>query len=109
MTVSQVAKEMPNGGINEAGLVVEQTTLWTSVYPEALERPAIGELQWIQLMLDTCTSVNEVIGAAGQVRIINPMSRLHYLVCDQAPWHLLEPRFCFKLWAGKEVATVVIL
>ncbi|MFP7288102.1 linear amide C-N hydrolase [Shouchella clausii] len=84
VTVSQVAKEMPNGGINEAGLVVEQTTLWTSVYPEALERPAIGELQWIQLMLDTCATVDEVIEAAGQVRITNPMSRLHYLVCDQA-------------------------
>ncbi|MFP4976554.1 linear amide C-N hydrolase [Paenibacillus sp. CN-4] len=84
VTVSQVAKEMPNGGINEAGLVVEQTTLWATVYPEALERPAIGELQWIQLMLDTCATVDEVIEAAGQVRIINPMSRLHYLVCDQA-------------------------
>lgn len=49
------------------------------------------------------------------VRITKPMegTRDTYadvaFIVDEAPWHLLEPGFCFKLWAGKEVATVVIL
>ncbi|MCY9659965.1 hypothetical protein P5G65_16055 [Paenibacillus chondroitinus] len=28
---------------------------------------------------------------------------------EEAPWHLLVGGYCFKLWAGKEIATVRIL
>lgn len=83
VTISQVGKELPNGGMNEVGLVVEQTTLWQSSYPEERELPAIGELQWIQLMLDTCATVQEVKDTAERVRIVNPLSRLHYMICDR--------------------------
>ncbi|WP_211746200.1 linear amide C-N hydrolase [Paenibacillus sp. Marseille-Q4541] len=83
VTISQVGKEMPNGGMNEVGLVVEQTTLWQSSYPEQQELPAIGELQWMQLMLDTCSTVQEVIHTAERLRIVNPLSRLHYMICDR--------------------------
>jgi len=83
ITVSQVGKEMPNGGMNEAGLVVEQTTLWQSSYPLEPTLPAIGELQWIQLLLDTCANVEEALEAAANVRIVQPMSRLHYMVSDR--------------------------
>lgn len=30
-------------------------------------------------------------------------------IVDEAPWHLLEPGFSFKLWAGREIAAVTIL
>ncbi|MEK8132958.1 hypothetical protein WMW72_34270 [Paenibacillus filicis] len=30
-------------------------------------------------------------------------------IVDEAPWHLLEQGFSFKLWAGKDIATVTIL
>lgn len=83
VTVSQVSKEFPNGGMNEVGLVVEQTTLWESSYPEQIDPPAIGELQWIQLMLDTCANVEEAKNKAKCIRIVNPMSRLHYMICDR--------------------------
>lgn len=83
LTVSQVGKEMPNGGMNEAGLVVEQTTLWQSTYPEDDTLAAIGELQWIQLLLDTCASVQEAEAAASTIRIAQPMSRLHYMLADR--------------------------
>lgn len=82
ITVSQVGKELPNGGMNEAGLVVEQTTLWSSDYPDAGDWPVIGELQWIQLLLDTCENVQEAVDVATRVRIVNPMSRLHYIIGD---------------------------
>ncbi|WP_019638878.1 linear amide C-N hydrolase [Paenibacillus fonticola] len=84
LTVSQVGKELPNGGMNEAGLVVEQTTLWQSAYPEDSSLPAIGELPWIQLLLDTCASVQEAIEAASRIRIVQPLSRLHYMICDRS-------------------------
>lgn len=83
VTLSQVGKEMPNGGMNEVGLVVEQTTLWQSSYPNKDGNPVIGELQWIQLMLDTCATVEEVKETAESLRIVNPFSRLHYMICDR--------------------------
>ncbi|WP_438495188.1 linear amide C-N hydrolase [Paenibacillus sp. IHBB 3054] len=83
LTVSQVGKEMPNCGFNEAGLVVEQTTLWQSTYSNDEELPAIGELQWIQMLLDTCATVKEAELAASLVRIVEPMSRLHYMIADR--------------------------
>lgn len=98
LTISQVGKEMPNGGINEAGLVVEQTTLWQSTYTDDEHLPAIGELQWIQLLLDTCASVKEAEQVAYSVRIAQPMSRLHYIIADRsgdcAVVEFLEGKLC---------------
>jgi choloylglycine hydrolase len=84
VTVSQIGKEFPNGGMNEAGLVVEQTTLWQSEYPPADHRPAVSELQWIQYMLDTCATVDDVIDKAQTIRIAHDaQSKLHYLIGDK--------------------------
>lgn len=82
-TISQIGKEYPNGGINEAGLVVEQTTLWQTQYPALDERPALGELQFIQYLLDTCCTVQEALAAATVVRIDQSISSLHYLLADR--------------------------
>lgn len=83
ITVSQIGKEFPNGGMNEAGLVVEQTTLWQTEYEQPDSRPAVSELQWIQYMLDTCKDVDEVLNSLSLIRITNDAaSRLHYLIAD---------------------------
>ncbi len=69
--------------MNETGLVVEQMTLPETVYPAHDERPAIKDMQWIQYMLDTCSTVNEVCLAASDLRIAQSTAPLHYMVCDQ--------------------------
>lgn len=84
LTVSQIGKENPNGGINEAGLVVEQTTLWQTVYPLADRRHAVNELQWIQFLLDTCSTVQEALEAATTIRIDQSTTKLHYLIADRS-------------------------
>jgi len=84
LTVSQVGKENPNGGINEKGLVVEQTTLWQTEYPASNVRPAVNELQWIQYLLDTCSTVQEVLEVAPSIRIDQSTSKLHYLIADRS-------------------------
>ncbi|WP_159882029.1 carcinine hydrolase/isopenicillin-N N-acyltransferase family protein [Paenibacillus puerhi] len=84
LTLSQVGKDQPNGGMNEAGLVVEQTTLWQTEYPPADERPALGELAWMQYLLDTCGTVEEALEAAAAIRIDQSTSKLHYLVADRS-------------------------
>jgi choloylglycine hydrolase len=83
VTFAQVGKEFPACGMNDAGLVVEQTTLWNTVYPDRDERPAVKELQWIQFMLDTCSSVAEVIEATRRIRVAQEMARLQYFVADR--------------------------
>lgn len=30
-------------------------------------------------------------------------------IVDEAPWHLLENGYSFKLWSGRDIATVTIL
>ncbi|CAI6079523.1 hypothetical protein [Cohnella sp. JJ-181] len=30
-------------------------------------------------------------------------------IVEEAPWHLLEPGYSFKLWAGRDIAAVTIL
>jgi choloylglycine hydrolase len=84
VTLNPLGAEFPACGMNEAGLVVEQTTLWNTLYPDRDERPAITELQWIQCMLDICASVDDVLEAQERLRISQAQTRLQYLVVDPA-------------------------
>jgi len=83
VTFNAVGAEFPVCGMNENGLVIEQTTLWNTVYPDRDKRPAITELQWIQMMLDTCSSVEEVLCRQKEVRIAQAQSRLQFVVVDK--------------------------
>lgn len=82
ITCSQMCKDFPSSGMNEVGLIVEQTTLWNTIYPDRDERPAIKELQWIQLMLDTCATTEEVIKKSKEVRISQNAAKIQYFICD---------------------------
>jgi len=83
VTFNQYGRELPSGGINEAGLVVELMWLDATRYPDPDARPALGCLQWIQYQLDRCASVAEVIDSDGDVRITpQTAGRIHFLVAD---------------------------
>ena len=85
VTFNQYGRELPLGGINEAGLVVEVLWLKQAEYPAPDERPALGCLQWVQYMLDTCATVEEVLAAREEVRVADDgTGRLHYFVADAA-------------------------
>ena len=84
LTFNQYGREMPSGGINEAGLVVELMLLSSTKYPTRDARPAIKDLQWIQYQLDNHKKVEEVIASDTQVRILtNEKPGLHFLVADK--------------------------
>ena len=83
LTFNQYGREMPNGGMNTAGLVVEIMWLDSSEYPATDDRPALGELQWIQHVLDQAATVDEAIGLARQVRVRPLYGKVHYLACDR--------------------------
>jgi choloylglycine hydrolase len=84
VTFNQYGREFPMGGMNEAGLVVEQMWLSETRYPEPDERGALNVLQWVQYQLDTAATVAEVLASDQHVRI-NPIggAKVHYLVADR--------------------------
>ena len=89
ITFNQFGKEFPYGGMNEAGLVVEQMWLDETQYPDLDDRYGLTELQWIQYQLDNFSRIEQVIASDSQLRILSiknppPGSLLwHYLVCDK--------------------------
>jgi choloylglycine hydrolase len=85
LTFNQFGRDLPNGGINEAGLVIEVLWLNDTNYAASDARPALNALAWIQYQLDTAATVAEVIASDKDVRISPEFSpKLHYFVCEQS-------------------------
>lgn len=84
VTYNQFGRELPNGGMNQAGLVVEMLWLQETKYAPVDRRPEVGTLQWIQYQLDTAGTVAEVIASDRQVRVAEDPGRVHYFVSDRA-------------------------
>jgi choloylglycine hydrolase len=83
ITFNQVGRDLPFGGMNERGLVVEQMGLNSTVYPSKDNRCAISACQWIQFQLDNYSTVEEVISSDTLVRIVDATSKFHFLICDR--------------------------
>lgn len=83
ITFNQVGRDLPYGGMNEAGLVVESMTLGSTKYPAKDKRFAINANQWIQFQLDNYSTVKEVINSNKLLRIEDATSKYHYMVCDR--------------------------
>lgn len=84
VTFNQVGKEYPYGGMNEAGLVVENMWLDSSTFPVPDGRAPIAELPWIQYQLDNCATVAEVLATGETIRIVQASSPIHFFVADRA-------------------------
>jgi penicillin V acylase-like amidase (Ntn superfamily) len=84
VTFNQVSKEYPYGGMNEAGLVVENMWLPASAFPVPDARAPIPELQWIQYQLDNCATVGDVIATDDSIRIASTGCSIHYFVADRS-------------------------
>jgi len=84
VTFNQFGLDIPFGGMNEAGLVVENMWLDETKYPAPDSRPGINLAQWIQYQLDNCRTVNEVLATDKKIRL-EPLAvpaGIHYLICD---------------------------
>jgi penicillin V acylase-like amidase (Ntn superfamily) len=84
ITFNQYGRELPNGGMNDAGLVVEVMWLDETSLPSADARPTVNELQWIQWALDRWGSVKELAAHAEEIRVSRVSGRVHYLACDKS-------------------------
>ncbi len=82
LTFNQIGRDLPFGGINERGLVVEHMTLDETQYPSKDNRYVIGAFQWIQFQLDNYSTIEEVINSDSFLRI-EDNSKIHFLICDR--------------------------
>lgn len=83
LTFNQYGREFPNGGMNEAGLVVEVLWLSTSQYEGFDFRPVLNQLTWVQYQLDNFELVSEVIDALPLYRLSPIQGKIHYFLCDK--------------------------
>lgn len=85
ITFNQYGREFPQGGINEAGLVVEIMAVPEGGYPAPDSRPYVGKAQFRQYLLDSFNTVKEVIESDSAIRVSatgkGPMT--HLLVSDR--------------------------
>jgi penicillin V acylase-like amidase (Ntn superfamily) len=82
VTFNQYGREIPIGGMNEAGLVVETLMLNSTRYPARDARSAVTA--WVQYQLDVCETVAQVIESDKTVRMHYAMPMpVHFFVCDR--------------------------
>lgn len=82
VTFNQFGREFPNGGMNEAGLLIDALELKTSIFPTPDKRPSLNELQFVQYVLDNYSSVSDLRKDLEAIRISPVGSALHYFACD---------------------------
>ncbi len=80
VTFSVAGLQLAWAGMNEAGLVMSTMALSETQNPPPDERPPLRSALWMQYMLDTCATVEEVVAAEKAVRISETWD--HYLVAD---------------------------
>lgn len=84
VTFNQYGRELPNGGVNERGLMIEILWLDSSQYPAPDARPGLNEGQWAQYALDNFATVEEMAANMDQVRLSPIFGLVHHLVCDRS-------------------------
>ncbi len=80
VTFNTAGYQLAWAGMNEKGLVMSTMALGETKNPEPDERPPLASPLWMQYILDTCATVDELTATDKIVRIKDTVD--HYLVCD---------------------------
>lgn len=84
ITFNMHGREIPEGGMNEMGLVVKNLGYDESIYPEPDERLPIDESGWVQYQLDNSATIEDVIESLKLIRISNRcIATCHYIIADK--------------------------
>jgi choloylglycine hydrolase len=81
VTFNFVGYQIAWAGMNEAGLVMSTMALDQTELPPADPRPVLDSGNWMQYLLDTCATVDEVLAKDEVVRVLTVD---HYLVADRS-------------------------
>jgi penicillin V acylase-like amidase (Ntn superfamily) len=77
LTFNQYGRELPNGGVNAGGLVVEVLMLPESRFPQRDGRPVVTELGLVQYLLDLAGTTAEAVALARDVRVAPAYANVH--------------------------------
>ncbi len=80
VTIHTAPYQYPWAGMNEAGLVISTMQLDDTKVPPPDGRPSLISAAWVQYVLDTCATVDDIVAAERHVRINYGVD--HYLACD---------------------------
>ena len=71
VTFNTFGQDLPDGGVNEAGLYVWEMGLGGEeiVYPKDPKLPKLNQMHWMQYVLDNCSTVEEALGCARGIEI----------------------------------------
>jgi choloylglycine hydrolase len=69
LTFNAFGRDFPDDGMNEAGLFVGEMSYPPSKFPEDPAKPRIFICLWLQHLLDTCETVDQVIASASAMTI----------------------------------------
>lgn len=82
ITFNQNGKEMPYGGMNEKGLVVEMLWLEDTRFNISDNKTYLNELEWIQYQLDNFQTVDDVVANIENLKIYPIKGKIHYILAD---------------------------
>jgi len=81
VTFNTFGRELPDGGVNEAGLSIWEMGFDTR-YPDDATKPKLFQCQWMQYVLDNHSTVDEVLDNADRMAIDG--WGWHYFVGDKS-------------------------
>ena len=82
LTLCPFGREFPDGGINEAGLYIQEMTLPDTRFPENDDLPKMFMMQWMQYQLDNHESVEQVLATLSQIMLDG--WTWHFFTCDKS-------------------------
>ena len=82
ITCNAFGREFPDGGLNEAGLYIEEMTLLGTAYPQTPGVPKMYHHQWVQYILDNFETVEQVLDSLAKVNI-EGHCQWHFFTADQ--------------------------
>lgn len=102
VTFTCYGRDFIEGGMNEAGLTVDETNL-TALYPKPDGRPGVSCAQWMQYQLDNFATVDELLEHLNDLRPDG--EGWHYLISDRGgDCAIIEyPAGVAKVYSGDEV------
>jgi choloylglycine hydrolase len=83
ITFNQFGKNQPLGGINEAGLVIEELSTWPCEYSDRNGEYNLSEFEWIQFNLDKFATVEELLKKINKISVCKFIFSLHYIAADK--------------------------
>lgn len=83
VTYSNMGKEFPDGGMNEAGLYVGEMSYWFTEYPKDKGLVRLYHHHWVQYLLDNFSSVDQVLSDLPRV-VPDGHCRWQFFVADSS-------------------------